>query len=271
MTKTERRLSKNIENALSREASMSSMAIGIGLTHIRKYDFMQMGFFYSGLLSFTSGIERLAKLILIYDYRLDNDDAFPSDDYVRRYRHRLVDLIKKVREINAHQSVNLEDSFFDNDPLYQRLLSFINDFAIRARYYNLDYLTGKKQSGAEPLARWDEEICTEIVRRHYRPNRKRIALKQEVERIEEIMSVRAALEDGTMISDVAALLEHSDLIPTKQKYSMYYLYTIARFLSNLCATLERKGHFYPYLEEFFIKFMIPDRRYILGKRTWIPA
>jgi len=38
-------ISKNKEILLVREAAMASMSIGIGLTHIRKYDFVQPGFF----------------------------------------------------------------------------------------------------------------------------------------------------------------------------------------------------------------------------------
>lgn len=263
------------EIALSREASMSSMAIGIGLTHIRQYSFAQSGFFYSGLLSFTSGIERLAKIILIYSYRLDNNDTFPNDNVLKRCSHNLGELIEKSREINVRQSVHLDDSFFDNDQLYQPLLPLLTDFAMQARYYNLDYLSGKKQSGTEPLTRWEQEICTEIIRRHYRPNRKKDTLTNELaKRIEtkKLISVLHTREDGTGISNVAEFFAHGNLIPIKQKYSMYYLYTIARFLSNLCIRLEFKGDLFPpHLEEFFTIFMNPDQQYILGKRIWIPA
>lgn len=253
---------------------MSSMAIGIGLTHIRKYSYVQKGFFYSGLLSFTSGIERLGKIILIYDYRLDHNDDFPNNKHIRNYSHKLEKLIGETRKINARQAINLDDAFFDSDLLYRRLFSFLADFADQARYYDLDYLTGKKQSSAEPLARWDKEICSEIIRRHYRPNRKRVALKQELAKrmeSETSTSVSYTREDGTEIENVAELFAHDDLVPIKQKYSMCYLYIIARFLSTLCIKLEHKGDFLPpFLEEFFGIFMNPDPQYVLRKRTWIP-
>lgn len=257
--------------ALMREASMSSMAIGTGLTHIRQYDFTCTGFFYSGVLSFTSGVERLLKIILIYDYRLNNGDAFPNNGYLKALSHRLDSLLTKAREINKNQSLNVNDSFFDQDSLYQRLVSFLSDFAVQARYYNLDYLTGKQQTGTEPLARWDQEICAEIIKRHYRPNQRRLEYKRQlVNGVEDVFSIRHIREDGSRINNVAALIMHEDTISTKQKHSMYYLYTVARFLGRLCAKLENKGGFYPYLQEFFALFINDDKSYILGKRNWIP-
>jgi hypothetical protein len=208
---------------------------------------------------------------LIYDYRLNNKDAFPNDEYLRQYRHKLNNLIGKAREINKNQSLDVDDSFFDQDVLYQQLIAFLSDFAEQARYYNLDFLTGKRQYGPEPLARWDKEICTEVVKRHYRPNQRRLGRKKllanelENTNLVHILHVR---EDGSRISNVTDLFMQDDLIPTKQKYSMYYLYTISRFLSNLLARLESKGTFYPYLSEFFMIFRCDDKNDILQTKIW---
>ncbi len=271
--KQTKELSKETTIALLREASMSSMAIGTGLTHIRQYDFSRYGFFYSGLLAFTAGIERLLKIILIYDYRLSNKDAFPNDDYLKRFRHKLDDLIEKARAINKSQSVNVDDNFFDHDMLYTRIVSCLTDFAIHARYYNLDYLVGRDLSGLEPLSRWDKEVCTEIVKRHYRPSKRRLALKAELgEELDKFgVSVKHMNEQGLGINTATSLLTTGDLNQIKQRYSMYYLYTVARFLSDLCYELESKGNFYPYLHEFFVIFAVHDKKHILRKKTWIPT
>jgi hypothetical protein len=60
------------------------------------------------------------------------------------------------------------------------------------------------------------------------------------------------------------------LVLTKQKYSMYYLYVLARILSELLADLEYKGGYFPYLREFFWVFMLDDKRRVLAKKTWSP-
>ena len=250
---------------------MSSMALGIGLTHIRQYDFVQPGYFYSGLLSFTSGIERVLKIILIYDYRLDNGDAFPNNPYLKSFSHKLNDLINKAQEINLRQGLGVDDSCFQADDLYQKIILLLTDFAVQARYHNLDYLTGRVQPNLEPLARWDSEICSEIISRHFRQNKKQTEINKALSKeLEDDFKVLFSREDGTEISSLSTFLAHGETVLTKQKYSMYYLYTIANVLCSICSELEYKGNYLPYLREFYPLFMNDNRRYVLNRKTWNP-
>ncbi len=89
--------SKDLDIALTREAAMSSMALGIGLTHIRKYNYVQQGYFYSAIYSYSTGLERLLKLILIYDYRLNNNNEFPNNKQIRACGHNLSVLVRIAR------------------------------------------------------------------------------------------------------------------------------------------------------------------------------
>lgn len=264
-------LNSDIDISLRREASMSSMAIGMGLTQIRKYDFKQNGYFYSGLLSYTSGIERLLKLILIYDYRLNNGGIFPNNSYLKSLGHKLNDLIDKAKKINVAHSLGLNDNFLDQDNIYKLIISLLTDYAVQARYYNLDYLTGIQQAGIEPLFRWDKEVCTEILKRHYKPKQEKLdLLNQLAEEIEESVYVKFIQEDGSEINNLKSLILQESQVPIKQKFSMYYLYTIARFFSKQCAELEFKGNYFPCLREFFMIYMNEDKKYILGRKMWNP-
>ena len=165
--------------------------------------------------------------------------------------------------------MGVEDSFFDSDTIYKNLLSLLTDFAVNARYYNLDYLTGKKQRDTEPLTRWNNEICTEIIHRHYKPNFNKLARSLELaEVMKQFTLTYHILEDGTQIDDLSDLVMHSSTIPVKQKYSMYYLYTISRFLAKVYIALEYKGKFFPMLSEIFRFFAIDDRQLILRIRRW---
>src|SRR5262249_29472855 len=107
------RLPAAMEEALLREAAMSSMAIGTGLTQIRQYDFVRKGYFYSGLLSFTNGIERVMKIAMIYNYRLDHSGTFPDNKYIRDHSHNLVELLTLSREANTRHKLNINDSILD--------------------------------------------------------------------------------------------------------------------------------------------------------------
>jgi hypothetical protein len=255
---------------LTREASMSSMAIGIGLTHIRRYHFAHPGFFYGGLLSLVSGVERLAKLILLYDYRLDNN-SYPTDKFLKDIGHKITDLITKAREINAKHGFGIDESILDDD-IIERIIALLTNFAVQARYYNLDYLLGRVQSQGEPLARWDKEIASLIVQRHHRTSTERQEMQNQIaELMKDVVRVHHTAEDGSEINSIVGMFQHSALITVKQKYSMFYLYQIAYFLSQLLTELEYAGNFFPYLREFFVVFRNDDRRYILRKKSWNPV
>jgi hypothetical protein len=185
--------------------------------------------------------------------------------------HDLSRLVSKATEIAERHEFPSCARVFGSDPIYQTIIQNLTDFARPARYYNLDYLSGQRQSGLEPLKRWDSEVCNEIVRRHYRPRRDRIA---EIEAMGAMLdrdaTVWSMAEDGEAVDTVTDLLLRKDAARVKQKYSMYYLYVVVRELCDLCAELEWQGRFYPYLREFFVVFRNPDRSWILRKKSWNP-
>lgn len=258
--------------ALQREASMASMAIGVGLTHMRRYDSTQSGFFYSGLSLITAGLERLLKLILIYDYRLQNAGAFPSNNRIRAHGHNIDVLIKEAKDIARRHGLDSCVAELESDIIYQTITENLTDYAQIARYYNLDYLSGRQQAGTEPLARWDAEVCSIIANRHYHPGPKKLASLRELGAAADDLPflVWSMTEDATPVETFTDMLLHHDAARVKQKYSMYYLYVLIRALCVLLTQLELKGNFYPFLREFFVVFRNPDRAYILRKRSWNP-
>ena len=159
---------------LIREASMSAMALGQGLTHLRKYDFGQTGFFYSSLLQLATGTERILKIILIYNHRLKDSNTFPNNKELRYYGHKINELfLQSINIANDFELTELTDFYFQ-DVLYSKIINLLSDFALQARYYNLDILTGKQQNNVEPLIRWENEINSHIIERHFRPRKSTI-------------------------------------------------------------------------------------------------
>jgi hypothetical protein len=183
-------VSKEMELLLRREASMAAMSLGLGLTFIRRYDFVQTGYFYSGLYSVTTGLERIMKLIVIYNHRILNNDAFPDNAQLRKYSHNLSSMFDHALEIDNQCGFDNGAEPFRKDALYKSIITFLSDFATQARYYNLDLITGKQQQGDEPLKRWADEINAEIVSRHY---------KESAKRTEKIHEVSEAMEENTFV------------------------------------------------------------------------
>lgn len=256
---------------LTREASLAAMSLGVGLTHVGKYNYTATGFFYSGMFSLCIGLERVLKLIIIDEFRLRNGGDFPSNKNLKEgYGHKIDDLLNSA--LNFARNYRLDVDFsIQNDEVYRPIVSFLTDFAHKARYYNLDTLTGCAQPGNEPLVRWDKEVSSIIIGRHYRPTKRR---QQEMKMVAQIMSpftmVRHTVDDGRQINDMFSEVQESAKIATKQKYGRYYLYQIVRMVCDIQRELEYKGNFFPYLREFFSIFVNTDRDWILSRKTWNP-
>jgi hypothetical protein len=259
------------ELLLVREASMASMAIGIGLTHIRKFDFTQPGFFYSGMFSFTTGLERLMKLIIICDFRVKNNDAFPNNQQLKAFGHKITELFNHSRKIKNDYDFEIDDKRFIDDDFYETIVQFLSDFATTARYYNLDALSGYKQNSDEPYRRWNNDISETIVQRHYRKNPKNF--KKKMELAKKMMGNTIVFmndENGNEIRNLNDFYTKGDQVTTKQKYSMFYLYEINRFLCDLLCELHHEGNLFPYLPDFFAVFRHNDKSHIIKIKSWNP-
>jgi hypothetical protein len=265
--------SRTIEVALGREAALSSMTIGIGLTQIRRYDFTAAGMFYSGLYSFVTGLERILKLIFIYDHRLANGGAFPTNDVLKKkISHNLKSLIETALEINQRRALGVDDTFLTQDPLGLVIVNLLTDFAFQARYYNLDTMTGAVPVGIEPLARWEREVNREILTRHHKPKRGRTEeLALIAHSLAQFSFIKHTADDGSEISTASEFVALGDRVSVKQKYSMYYLYLVSRFAAEVLRELEFQGNAFPALHEYFAVFTNSDKRYILGRKSWNPA
>lgn len=259
------------EHLLSQEASMSAMSIGLGLTSLRKYSYTQPGHFYSSLYLITTGIERLLKLIVICEYKLENEGHFPNNKDLRNYGHDISELFQKAIDINKRYLFSEEHKKFDEDNLYFKIIYLLSDFAKHARYYNLDFVSGKRQDTDEPLKRWNDEVNTIILSRHYKKTLKRTANIDDITGLMEgISSVFHTYEDGSLITSLSQLYQLGDLVPIKQKYSTYYTYVIINFLVNVLRDLEFQERSFPMMHEYFMIFGNDDTRYILRKKSWNP-
>ncbi len=210
---------------------MASMSLGIGLTHIRRYDFVQPGFFYSGLYSVTTGLERLKKLIVIYNYRMLHNDAFPNNKQLKQYGHNLLELFNCAIEVDKRCGFDNGADVLATDDLHKTIMTFSSEFATQARYYNLDLLTGSRQQGEEPLKRWAENVNAVIEGRHYKKTKKKSeAIDQVSIATEDHTFVMITDERGRSITSLKQFYTDGDKVTVRQKYSMLYIYNITRFI-----------------------------------------
>lgn len=252
------------ELLLTREAALAAVSIGNGLTQVSRYNYAEVGYFYSGIFSYCIGLERVLKLILIDEHRLQHDGAFPSNEELKSHGHRLSDLIDLAVSISDRHGLGVDSSDLHDD-IIKSIVVFLTDFAVGARYYNLDCLTGHDQGNDEPLVRWQKEVCAKLLIRHFNPTLNRQFI---LPLAHPSFLVRHTSDDGTPMNDMGSMIEEGTQIRAKQAYSRLYLYRIARFAVEVQRELEFKGGFVPHLHEFFCLFTSRDHKWILRKKIW---
>src|SRR5688572_19578786 len=95
------------QRLLLREAEISATSLATGMTCIRNYTYSESGQLQIGFFMLSIGIERLMKLILLYDHQLAVK-TYPDNRYLRKYSHNISELFEKCKSIaEAHNLNNL--------------------------------------------------------------------------------------------------------------------------------------------------------------------
>jgi hypothetical protein len=261
-------LDKDTKNLLAKEAALSSMNLGVGLTFIRKYDFAALGFIYQSFFSLSVGLERLMKLILLYEYIYINN-SYPDLKYLKSKGHKLTDLFIEVRKLVGKYSCDNYFTLLDKDPIFEKIIQNLSDFATDNRYFHLNKLSGHNKT-EDPVIRWDKEINSIIIKRHFNPNlKKNIALQEIAKIMSEFTVVSHHDENDNEINDYKQLTDASIQIETKQKYGMYYAFCIIKALCHLQESQNHVSRTDIHLEEFFMVFRA-DYNYAKRTKTWNP-
>lgn len=147
---------------LQDEAFLFQSCICFGLTRLRKAIAYDKGEVYSGLLNLSVGIERLQKSIIVIEYMTKNSYKCPPKEYVADHKHGIISLHKKLSQISKDEINPIKDLESLN-VTQKRILSLLNEFSTRSRYFNLDALSdsGNYQN---PLKEWEsilEMVVTE--------------------------------------------------------------------------------------------------------------
>lgn len=252
---------------LSRESALAAMSIGQGLSLIRKYDFVKHGYGTQAFFMLSIGIERLLKVIIIYNYRRKNNNAFPDNQVLKNNGHNIRKLFDQAIHIADEISKQELYQSLKADPIFDMIINFLTEFANSSRYYNLDTLSGKLSHTDEPLRKWNKTINRLIVERHFKQNENKAQrISALANMIEDRFIVSFENENGKKITNIRDFYLEGMTVDVKQKYSMFYSYVIVRFLSNLLWNLDRNYH--PFVSEYFMIFRNTDDSYVRSRKTW---
>jgi len=120
---------------------------------------MNNDFYHLPQLLLASGLERLMKCYFCLVYKAKNGQ-YPDTSFLKNLGHDLQKL--KQTLIDDYFPTNdipiLCDDlvYLREDPLLERIIHVLSEFGQKARYYNLDIVTGSRKPPIDPKREWEE-------------------------------------------------------------------------------------------------------------------
>lgn len=244
------------ERLLANEASLTSSLLGNGLNALRKANIYNKGLYYQAFFSLSIGVERLLKIILITQYRCEHNEEFPVNIDMRKMGHNL----NKLCECTGIQ--------FEKGTIHEKIICFLDGFARKSRYYNIDSMIDKNIQYYDPLNEWSL-IAENILGSSKK--RKVIKNKQEIAQfLDDFALFRFYDLQGNEVNDALGVLnvyENQEII---QAYSVQYMFEIITKLVGEIRKLENRKNMMPVLTEFFPLYHIYWKPYeVRKKKDWL--
>jgi hypothetical protein len=257
-----------------------SQLIGSGATALGRASYGSgFGEYYTAFFGLSIGIERLAKLILVADYAMDNGGALPGQSVVRRYGHKIKSLVDDVDRIAKRRNIPAP-YLAPNDPICTAAINCLDAFsdASKGRYANFEAIGNPNfRVEDEPVNKWWSEVVEPILDKHYRGRKAEAGVKARAAIVDammgEISVVLFTNETGNTMSDISTASERTGQTKWAQKYGRFYALSVVRWLSHIFAELVREaaygrgidslfGHY-----EFFTTYTQDDNT-LLTRKVW---
>ena len=220
---------KKEEKLMLLEGSLTLATLAEGLDCLRKANIYKKGLYYQAFLSLSIGIERLLKIIIIYEYRIENNGKFPENKYLKEIGHDLYKMFKIVLP------KLLEDD------MYNLVINFLNNFAQNTRYYNLDILTGKNVNLLNPLEEWKN--IEDYIWKKYNNNTKTIKSDLDNSSIINYINEHSYIlffdMKGNQINNFKDVIDENKMNDIIQGYNVLVFYKIIKLLARILSDLER--------------------------------
>jgi hypothetical protein len=263
-------------HALGSEAELAASQIAHGVTALGRAGQSRHGEYPAAFFGLSIGLERLGKLVVIADYRIERG-RFPRNDFLhKKFSHDLVRILDHCESASCARGAVSGRLRRPNDVVHQRIVETLSEFAKQTRYYNLDLIArGKAANMPEPVGSWWSRVGGPILARHYttRQMEKDNAIAESLnELLSPYMLIRQHTEASEPTSDLATVMRHSGATRVIQKYGRLYVLQIVRWLSYTISSLVHeagKNEIEPLfgLDEPFKAFW-GDDHYFRRRKRW---
>lgn len=257
-----------------------SQIIGSGATALGRASYGSgFGEYYTAFFGLSIGVERLAKLILITDYAMDNGGALPGQAVVRKYGHKIRALIVEVDQLSTRRNITVPH-LAPTDPICAAVINCLDAFsdASKGRYANFEVIGNPNfNASEEPVNKWWSEVVEPILDRHYRGKKAEVGVKHRAAIIDAMIGGASMVlftdETGTMMTDVSTASERTGQTKWAQKYGRFYSLSVVRWLSSIFSQLVREASYRQGIDslyghdEFFSTYTLDDS-FLLTRKVW---
>lgn len=244
-------------HAIGREAALVRHLVGSGATALGRANYAnQMGEYYTAFFGLSVGLERLAKLILVADYAVFNDGRMPEEMVVRRFGHKLTDLMNAAETVSAKHNLKLEWAR-PTTAISAGITECLDAFADarRGRYANFGSLDDPNLSQEEPIRKWWDVVAQAILQDHYhgKPAQTRVEARARV--VDTVMSPFSMVlhinEAGDAMQEVLSASIRTGQTEIVQRYGRYHTLTVVRWLCEAFSSLSRLACYEHGIDAFF--------------------
>ncbi|SNB59171.1 hypothetical protein SAMN04487880_3449 [Marinobacter sp. es.042] len=266
-------------HAIRRESVLARDLIGSGVTALGRANYAdQLGQYYSAFFGLSVGLERLSKLVLVVDHALSNHGQMPSEDVVRRYGHRLTELLNKVDQIALEHGAHLTYQR-PKDIIALSIVDCLDSFADarRGRYANFGSLDTPNLSSEEPIKSWWELVAHHILSKHYEGKQIQRNVESRANMIDSIMSgfthVLHVDESEQTMDNVRTASVRTGQTKVVQKFGRYHTLTTVRWLSDVYTQLAKMAAYQYRYEAFFgswefLQTYTVDDSFLKSRKVW---
>ncbi len=262
--------------ALQHESQLAAVQVATGVTALGQANYAQTGLYSIAFSGLSIGLERLGKLIIVADLAIRNNGSFPTNSNLKQIGHQLQDILTKCETIGKTVDADREYSSRPTDLIHQGIEETLSDFAVKSRYYNLEFIGGAAEQQTDPIALWWYKVAKPIIERHYSSRQRMADVNKGLvtsQLIGNNMIVHHHGEDDVEINDIGDFFARPGAIAVVQKYGRLYTLQIVRWLASMLSELSHCGAYQKRIEpligldEPFAIFGNEDQ-YLRDRKTW---
>jgi hypothetical protein len=235
------------------------------------------GQFYAAFFQLSIGIERLLKLVVVAQHMLENNFVSPTPKQLKRdYGHDILAL--HTSALSAREKHGLP--LYTPDTHVISVLSFLSNFAVRTRYYNLNTLSDRAQTDG-PLDEW-ADVASDLYKGSVSARKSEsqaLKLMQQLDQMPGNTGWTYQLDRTGHPMTTFDVYWRAYKINAARPLAVW---TIIQALSPMCAVFDAIGMAthaidvsagaravsIPYLDEFF-PFLLADRPTTLRRKRWL--